>query len=166
MLYQLRLPAETGLNGLFRRIVQALEQTLGRPLDLPLQQAVAADMEKHILAFDLCGNSALCDEATVPAPWNTGYEDYLLSSNPLDQAKVRYFHLLLPNNSLSAFTGSLARYVDHHLPDSDGSRRIQASQALAEILAPYLFIGELCRKTDSCKSAVPRPVKIEFEPAL
>lgn len=163
MIYQLRLPAETGLDGLFQRIVKALELNLGRPLAPDLRADVAADLEKHILAFDTCGNSSLCDEATVPAPWNEGYEDYLLSSNPLDQAKVLRFHLQLPSHSLPDFAGSLARYVDQHLPHSDGSHRSQAAQAVAQILAPYLFVGEICRKTDLCNSAEPRPVKINLE---
>ena len=66
----------------FQRIVKALEQSLGRPLSLELQGAVAADLEKHILAYDTCGCSALCDEATVPSKWNKGYEDFLLSQVP------------------------------------------------------------------------------------
>jgi hypothetical protein len=165
MIYQLRLPAATGLNGLFKRIVKALELNLGRPLSPQLRAAVAADLEKHILAFDTCGNSSLCDEATVPAPWNKGYEDYLLSSNPLDQAKVLRFHLQLPGESLPAFAGALARYVDQHLPNSDASHRNQAAQAIVDILAPYLFVGEICRKTELCNSAEPRPVKIDLEAA-
>lgn len=165
MIYQLRLPVELGLDGLYRRVVQALEASLGRPLGPDLRAAVATDLERHVLAFDTCGCSALCDEATVPAKWNKGYEGFLLSTRPEDRDRVLRFHLKLPNDSLLALAGGLARYADQHLLQSGGSRRAQATQAVVEVLSPYLFFGEICRKTDLCTSAEPRPVKIALEQA-
>lgn len=166
MIYQLRLPKEMGLDGFFQRIVKALEQSLGRPLSLELQGAVAADLEKHLLAYDTCGGSALCDEATVPSKWNKGYEDFLLSQEPAARDRVLRFHLKLPNDSLLALAGGMARYVDQHLLQSGGSRRAQATQAVVDAMSPYLFFGEICKKTDLCKSAEPMPVKIHVaEPA-
>lgn len=162
MIYQLRLPASLGLDGFFTKIVGILEQSLGRPLNLELQGAVAQDLEKHILAFDTCGSSGLCDEATEPAEWNKGFDPVLLSSDPGDQDKVLRYHLNLPNDSLANLAGALARYIDRHLPSSDHEHRPQATSAVMDAVSPYLFFGEICRKTDLCKSAEPRPVKINL----
>jgi hypothetical protein len=154
-----------GLDGFFTKIVRSLEQSLGRPLNLELQAAVAQDLEKHLLAFDTCGSSSLCDEATIPAKWNKGFDPILLSSNPVDMDKVGRFHLNLPQDSLEVFTGALARFVESHLSGSDASRREEAAQALNDVISPYLFYGEICRKTDLCASAEPRPVKINVKVA-
>lgn len=162
MIYQLRLPADLGLDGFFHRLVNALELSLGRPLSPELQAAVAADLEKHILAFDTCGCSSLCDEATVPSKWNKGFEDYLLSTQPQDAVRVQRYHLKLPNDSLLTLAGGMARYVDQHLLHSGGSRRAQATQALVDAMSPFIFFGEICRKTDLCQSAEPRAVKIKL----
>jgi hypothetical protein len=163
MIYQLRLPVSLGLDGFFARIVRTLEQSLGRPLDLRLQNAVARDLERHILAYDTCGCSALCDEASVPARWNQGYDPLLLSTKPGDADKVLRLQLKLPQDSLEVFTGALARFVDGRLEGGNASRREAAAKALQELFAPHLFVGEICHKTDLCQMAEPRPVSITVE---
>lgn len=161
MIYQLRLPVEMGLDGFFRRIVKALEGGLGRPLSPELTKTVATNLEKHILAYDTCGCSALCDEATVPSKWNKGYEDFLLSTVPSERDRVLRYHLNLPNDSLQALAGGLARFVDQQLFDGAGTHRAEATRAIEDAIAPYLFFGEICKKTDLCQSAEPKAVKIQ-----
>lgn len=162
MIYQLRLPAALGLDGFFKQVVRSLEMSLGRPLGAELQAAVAADLEKHILAFDTCGCSALCDEATVPAKFNPGFDPVLLSTDPADSDKVLRLHLNLQQDSLDVFTGALARFVGSHLNGGDPSRREAAAQALSAYIGSHLFFGEICRKTDLCQTAEPRPVQFKL----
>lgn len=163
MLYQLRLPVEMGLDGFFTRIVRSLEQSLGRPLNLDLQAAVAQDLERHIQRYDTCGCSSLCDEATVPAKWNRGHDPVLLSSDPTQMDKVQRLQLNLPQDSLDVFTGALARFVESHLEGSVSARREEAARALADVISPHLFVGEICLKNDHCENRAPLPVKISVK---
>lgn len=165
MIYQLRLPVALGLDGFLEKLVVTLERSLGRPLSPALQSAVARDLEKHLMAFDTCGSSSLCDEATGPSKWNMGYDPLLLSSNPKDQDLIIRLHLNLPQDSLPVFSGGLARFVDSRLEGSDGSRREEAAQAVSDVISPYLFYGEICRKTDLCQSAEPRPIRFSINEA-
>lgn len=160
MIYQLRLPITLGVDGLFLKLVKGLEQAMGRPLPLELQGAVARDLEKHLMAFDTCGCSALCDEATVPSRWNKDYEPYLLSTLNEDRDRVQRLHLVLPGDSLERLAGGLARYLDGHLAGESASRRADAAAVIFNTLAPYTFFGEICRTIDLCKSAEQRPVRI------
>jgi hypothetical protein len=166
MIYQLRLPASLGVDGLFLKLVAGLEQALGRPLPLDLQGAVARDLEKHLMAFDTCGCSALCDEATVPSRWNRDYEPYLLSMANEDRDKVLRLHLNLPGDSLERLAGGLARYLDGHLAGTGAERRADAAAVIFSVLAPYTFLGEICRTIDLCKSAEQRPVRISVGQAV
>jgi len=165
MIYQLRLPIALGLDGLFLKLVKSLEQALGRPLPLDLQGTVARDLEKHLLSFDTCGCSVLCDEATVPSRWNKDYEPFLLSPTNEDRDKVLRLHLHLPGDSLERFAGGLARYLDGHLVGQGDERRAQAAAVIFSTFAPYTFHGEICRTIDLCKSAEARPVSISVVPA-
>jgi hypothetical protein len=160
MIYQLRLPITLGVDGLFLNMVKSLEQALGRPLTLEMQGAVARDLEKHLMSFDTCGCSSLCDEAVEPSRWNHGFEPFLLSTTNEDRDKVLRLHLNLPGDSLERLSGALARYLDGHMVGGDEQRRADASTAIMSALAPYTFYGDVCRKIDLCKSAEQRPVSI------
>lgn len=160
MIYQLRLPLTLGLNGLFDQLIKAIEPALGRPLPLDLQDAVARDLEKHVMAFDTCGCSSLCDEATVPSRWNQGFEPFLLGMTNEDRDQVMRLHLNLPGDSLKRLTGGLGRFLDSHINGGSAARRQSIASAIEATLAPYTFIGEVCRSIDLCKSAEQRPVSI------
>jgi hypothetical protein len=162
MIYMLRLPVKLGLDGFFKELVVVLERSLGRPLSLELQGAVAQDLKKHLTAFDTCGASSYCDEATVPAKWNQGYDPALLSSDPRLQDSVVRVHLNLPQDSLDVFSGGLARFIDSHLENSDSSRRDEAARAVSAFISPYLFHGEICRRNDHCTHAAAKPIEFKI----
>jgi hypothetical protein len=161
--YQVRLRAEFGVNGLAMALGRDLEACFGRlglawkdenPLSLP--DAVRGVLERHLVAYDACGSSCICDESVSPVPWNVDPDPRLLSSDPRHRDSLMRVQFRFSADEFYRFTAFLARMAASRSDVSD-ERAALAQEELEKTVftafSAFLFDAPLCHQRELCKDA-------------
>ncbi len=162
--YQLRLPEGMDLRDLKKRIYHNLDiafQESGMVWKadsaMTLGELVRLVFDKHIVAYDVCGDSLACDEDVSPSSWNFQPNPHLISSDPRDRDRIRRYHLVMTDKGLDAFGNMLARLVLRRSGNAGAQGARKALKRLRETLryalGPYLFYNPMCGDLEICRSA-------------
>lgn len=160
MNYQLRLPKSLGLSGLFQKLMEAVKPAVGYDLEQDMRGAIARDLEKHLIGVNTCACTTPCDAPVLPSAWNLAFEPFLLGKTDTDRDQVLRLQLDLPGESLEQFAAGMANFLDGHFNDGGAERRSAIAAAVYRTLAPYTFVGDVCRSAVLETGAEHTPVKI------
>ncbi len=160
--YQLRFPAGedlgTVLDRTCREVGRALQDagiawgTQGPGLEEFLKQV----FDRHLVAYDTCDTSLICDETSTPTEWNPDPDPSLLTYQPKTRARVRRCHFRVPQKDIDAFGQETAEAILAAAGRGDLKADSRAGRALVEAwkkgLGPVLFLS-YCRETEAHSGA-------------
>lgn len=174
--YQLRLPADYGVTGLAQSLTDGLyaefdKLGLSWRADNPmtLSEAVHAVLEHHLVAYDTCGSSCICDESVSPVSWNVNPDPRLMSSDPTQHDALMRIQFRFSADEFYRFTAFLARIAATQT-DVEDERAQLAQERLEKVVfglfSSFLFDAPMCHHRELCQDAQPLDLWGGKEPGI
>lgn len=161
--YQLRIPTDLGVDGISSALalrMRAALASLGGQVKQPaaFTRSLGEALVKHLVSFDTCGCSSLCDEPVTPVAWNLDPPAKLMSSDPRHRDQVLRLHFRFSKEGFHRFSVYLARTAAHAAVVPEGRALLveeELEKSVYHALSPYLFESPLCHTLDLCGIAKP-----------